>query len=60
MLDDEDPGVRVLAGATLRDLTGHDTGYDASAPASGRREQVLAWRAWWQTRPAAGTAGRVP
>ena len=47
LLDDEDPGVRMLAGGTLRDVTGHDTGYRAHAPPEERRRQIEAWRAWW-------------
>jgi HEAT repeat protein len=53
MLDDEDPGVRMMAGATLRDLTGHDTGYRAHAPPEERRRQIEAWRAWWGGRAGA-------
>jgi HEAT repeat protein len=50
MLDDEDPGVRLMAGAVLKDLTGYESDYVASAGPVERREQVLAWRAWWQGR----------
>jgi hypothetical protein len=50
MLDDPDPGVRLLAGATLRDLTGRDSGYEAWAPPEQRRAQVLDWRRWWSAR----------
>jgi hypothetical protein len=47
MLDDENPGVRMMAGATLRDVTGHDAGYRAHAAPEERRRQIEAWRAWW-------------
>ena len=55
MLDDEDPAVRLTAGATLKSLTGHDTGYRASATQEERRKQQDAWRAWW-----AGRRGGAP
>jgi HEAT repeat protein len=54
LLDDEDPAVRMVAGATLSELTGRDTGYRAFASAEERRAQVRAWRAWH-----AGTAPRA-
>jgi HEAT repeat protein len=50
MLDDDDPGVRLAAGSTLRELTGHDTGYEPWAEPAALRAQVLTWRAWWQQR----------
>jgi HEAT repeat protein len=55
LLDDDDAGVRLAAGQTLKDLTGRDTGYVAWASASDRRTQVEAWRAWWA---AEGRGGR--
>ncbi len=47
MLDDPDPAVRLTAGATLRDLTGFDTGYQPWADVVVRRAHVQAWRRWW-------------
>jgi HEAT repeat protein len=54
LLDDEDPSVRLFAGATLRQATGHDTGYRAHAGPEERLRHVEAWRAWWRSRPEAG------
>lgn len=48
-LDDADEGVRLLAGTTLTDLTGRDTGYVAFAPPAERRRQVQEWRSWWSS-----------
>jgi hypothetical protein len=48
LLDDEDPGVRLMAGAVLKDLTGHESGYEAHAGPVQREQQVRAWRAWWE------------
>lgn len=64
-LDDEDEGVRLLAGATLTDLTGRDTGYVAFAPPVERRRQVEDWRRWWaspegQARARSLSAPRSP
>jgi hypothetical protein len=53
LLADPDPAVRLVVGASLRDLTGHDTGYVAYAPPEVLRQQVLAWRAWWASRSSA-------
>lgn len=60
MLDDEDPGVRLAAGSTLRQLTGHDTGYEPWAVPAIRRAQVLAWRAWWDARSEAPAGVESP
>lgn len=46
LLDDDDEGVRLLAGRTLEDLTGRSTGYRAFAEAPERRAQVEEWRRW--------------
>lgn len=46
LLEDEDAGVRSMAIASLRKLTGHDLGYDATAAESGRREALKRWKAW--------------
>jgi hypothetical protein len=51
MLDDEDESVRLVAGATLKDLTGRDTGYRPYASPQERRRQVEDWRAWWAGTP---------
>jgi HEAT repeat protein len=63
-LDDEDDSVRLLAGRTLKDLTGHDTGYRATMESPERRRHIDLWRAWWaaKTRGAAGAppAGAPP
>jgi hypothetical protein len=53
LLDDEDETVRLLAGTTLEDLTGRDSGYVPYAPAAERRKQVEDWRRWWAERKAA-------
>ena len=58
LLDDEDATVRLMAGRTLRALTGHDTGYRPYAPPDTLRAQVEAWRAWWAAQPQA--ARRLP
>lgn len=50
LLDDEDPGVRMAAGAALVELTGHDSGYEPWADAAERRAQVEAWRTRWAAR----------
>lgn len=55
-LDDEDDAVRLLAGRTLKDLTGHDTGYRATMEPEERRRHIDLWRAWWASR-ARGPAG---
>ena len=55
-LDDEDETVRLLSSRTLKDLTGHDTGYRATMESEERRRHVDLWRAWWASR-SRGTAG---
>lgn len=47
MLDDQDAGVRLAAGTALRELTGHDAGYEAWAAPEDRRRQQARWRRWW-------------
>lgn len=54
LLDDEDATVRLMAGRSLRLLTGHDTGYRPYASPDEQRAQVEAWRAWWAGRTASG------
>ncbi len=56
LLDDDDPAVRMAAGTTLKELTGHDTGYRPYADLEERRRHVDLWRAWWAARG----AGRPP
>jgi hypothetical protein len=58
-LDDEDESVRLLASRTLKDLTGHDTGYRAWMGSEERRRHVDLWRAWWASRTR-GPAGAAP
>jgi len=53
LLDDEDEGVRMLAGSTLVDLTGRDSGYRPYLDPGERRAQVEDWRRWWAARGAA-------
>jgi hypothetical protein len=61
MLDDEDPGVRLMAGAVLTDVTGHQSAYQAHAGPVERRDQMLAWRSWWTAEGGgAAPAGTVP
>jgi HEAT repeat protein len=49
-LDDEDPAVRLQAAAALREITGHDTGYEAYFSPAERQRHVGLWRAWWAAR----------
>jgi hypothetical protein len=56
LLDDEDPAVRMSAGATLKDLTGHDTGYRPYADAEERHAHQDLWRQWWAGRGAPAPA----
>lgn len=58
LLDDDDATVRLMAGRTLRTLTGHDTGYRPYASPDELRAQVALWRAWWAAQPPA-PAGRA-
>lgn len=55
MLDDDDDGVRMAAGAALKNLTGRDTGYRAFAPQEERRAQIATWRALVR-----GATGKTP
>jgi len=61
LLDDADETVRLQAGAALRQLTGHDTGYAPFLSRAERREHIARWRAWWaeqtQARGGPDTAG---
>ena len=60
LLEDDDDAVRLSAGAALRDLTGHDTGYRAFAPPEERARQAAEWRAWWATRGGSAAPAPVP
>ncbi len=50
LLDDDDEIVRLQAGAGLKQLTGHDTGYAPFLSRSARRTHIERWRAWWATQ----------
>jgi len=50
MLDDPDPGVRLVVSATLEDLTGRHTGYRPWSDAVQQRKEILAWRRWYAGR----------
>lgn len=52
LLDDGDDTVRLQAGAALREMTGHDVGYQPFAEAAERRAAMDAWRAHIQPRGA--------
>jgi hypothetical protein len=52
MLEDPDPGVRMTAGQSLKELTGRDTGYRPFGPPEERARQAAQWRAWWASRGA--------
>ena len=65
LLDDEDEAVRLAAGKALRDITGHDSGYRASASPEERARQMEAWRVWWAaqksgTSPTQGRPASAP
>jgi hypothetical protein len=55
-LDDDDEAVRLSASATLREMTGHDTGYKPYLPRVDRQRHVALWRAWWEGRSKAAPA----
>jgi HEAT repeat protein len=46
LLDDDDATVRLQAGAALKELSGHDVGYQAYASRSERLGAMAAWRSW--------------
>lgn len=46
-MDDDDPGVRAAAAASLRRMTNQFFGYEASAPLMARRRAATRWREWW-------------
>ncbi len=60
LLEDDDDAVRLSAGAALRELTGHDTGYRAFAPPAERARQAAEWRAWWASRGGAPAPAPAP
>lgn len=51
MLQSSDPAARLIAGDTLRLVTGRDFGFDPSAGPPARFEAVERWRAWVDTLP---------
>lgn len=68
-LDSQDAAVRMLAIATLRDLTGQDLGFEPVAGAADRGMAIDRWHAWWAEHsgnpdgsrsgsPFPGTSGR--
>jgi hypothetical protein len=59
LLDDDDAAVRAVAGATLLDLTGHDTGYRPYLEPVERRRHQEAWRIWWSLS-GAGAPAKAP
>lgn len=56
-LDDPDPGIRMLAIATLAQITGETMGYDATAPEGARDAAIQRWVAWEDGKGAVGRAG---
>jgi hypothetical protein len=60
LLDDPDAGVRLTAGAVLKDLTGRRTDYRASLGPLERRAAVQEWRAWWAANGATVAATSPP
>ncbi len=50
LLDDRDETVRLQAHATLKEMTGHDTGYAPYMERAERAEHVARWRSWWETQ----------
>lgn len=60
LLEHRDAGLRAAAGRTLVALAGPRQVFEPDAPPSARKEQVDAWRAWWQQEgPALVTTERV-
>lgn len=58
LLDDPDETVRLQAGAALRSLTGHDTGYRPFLPRAERQAHVESWQAWWRDQGGVAPAAR--
>ena len=54
MLLSADPAERLIAGDTLRLVTGKELGYDPSAPLPVRAAAVDRWAAWVRTLPPEG------
>ena len=54
MLLSADPAERLIAGDTLRLVTGKDLGYDPSAPLPVRAAAADRWAAWVRALPPAG------
>lgn len=55
LLHSEDPAVRMLAIASLEELTGERYGYEVNAPEQAREASIERWRAAW----AGGSAGEL-
>ncbi|TVQ59397.1 MAG: hypothetical protein EA379_11140 [Phycisphaerales bacterium] len=49
MLESDDPGIRMLANATLERMTGESAGYDHAAREHERRAAIDRWEAWWRS-----------
>ena len=61
LLDDRDETVRLQAHAALKEMTGHDTGYEPFADRATRAGHVEQWRAWWADQAeAAAPSGEGP
>ncbi len=52
MLQSSDPAARLIAGDTLKLVTGRDFGFGASDTPPTRFEAVERWRAWVEALPA--------
>ena len=57
MLLSADPAERLVAGDTLKLVTGTDLGYDASAPLVERQAAIQRWKAWLQETPVPDDSG---
>ena len=57
MLLSADPAERLVAGDTLKLVTGTDLGYDASAPLVERQAAIQRWKAWLEETPDPGDSG---
>ena len=58
-LRDEDGGIRLYADRGLRELTGEDLGFRASAPDDEREAAVRRWETWWAARDASAVGDVV-
>ena len=57
MLLSSDPAERLIAGDTLKLVTGEDFGFDPSAPLAERASAVERWKTWLDDEPAVGASG---